>query len=59
MNKYKELAAKYGFSLWYDRTIRLWALTDNNKGPKSSYYFTKRLITSCTPEEFEKCHFNS
>jgi hypothetical protein len=56
MNKFKALAAKYDFTLWYDRSLQLWALTDN-KGQKDAYYFTKHLIASVTLEEFENFHF--
>lgn len=58
MNKFKALAAKYDFTLWYDRSLQLWALTDN-KGQKDAYYFTKYLIVAVGVEAFEDFHFKS
>ena len=52
----KTLAAANNFTLYYDRHIRLWALTDNS-GNKSAYYFTKYLLTNTTVEQFERYHF--
>jgi len=57
MNKFKALAAKYDFTLWYDRSLKLWSLTDNT-GQKDAYYFTKHLIVSVSLEAFEHYHFN-
>lgn len=56
MTKCKAVAAKYDFTLWYDRNLQLWSLTDN-KGIKDAYYFTKHLIASVSLEEFEQYNF--